>query len=621
MSVGYLVTQERSNELKRETANATDHTISEFEHYIEALRLKSAALGNKPTISDSMSEKDSQALLRNLLPLRTSLELDLVKLVDQNSNTLVDLRSSTLSQVSIADREIIRTGQSGLVFASIITDQNSPPILVEVTSIKSRQSVIGSLIVGNALTSDDMHHIIGDRRQEIMLMKSSEVLVSSVSITSSLPWADNISDTDAQLIQFNDQPFLAQRFPLTELVDNQFHLLILTPLASFRKSQRRIWGIAISIVVIGSISFISLGLWITHLMTHRLEQLTQATRSLAEGSLTTRLPVQGHDEVAILAKSFNDMAGQVAQRDLQIQSQVEDLERLVKKLQQMPELVHTEKMAGLGQMVAGVAHEINNPVSFIYSNVPHAQKDVHELLHLVQLYQKHFPDLPQEIKEKQSALDIDFVTEDLPKILDSIQSGAERIQEIVLSLRNFSRKDESEIKEIDLHKGIENTLTLLGHRLKAQPERPEIEVIRNYSSLPPIFCYAGELNQVFMNVLSNSIDAIEEHMLRHFSDYAGQDPQPPQIHIKTECINEDWLTISFSDNGPGIPKEILDKLFDPFFTTKEVGKGTGLGLSISYQIIVGKHGGKLWCNSCLGKGTEFVIQIPIIQNSALLQRA
>lgn len=616
-SVGYLFTKERANELKRETANATDHTIRQFEHYLEALRLKSAALGNKSVLTEAVIQQDSQALQQTLLPLQTSLKLDLVRIVDQNANTLVDLRSSALFQVPIDDREVINTGKSGLVFASIIIAQDSTPILVEVTSIKSRQAVIGSLIVGQALTPNDMLKIIGDRRQEIMLMKSSDILVSTAPTTSSCPWIDNLSNNASQLVQIGNQPFLAQRFPLTELVDDQFHLLILTPLASLRKSQRQIWGLTIAIALFGGASFIALGVWITRLMTRRLEKLTQATQALAEGRLTTRLPVQGHDEMAILAKSFNGMAEQLAQRDLQIQSQVKDLELLVKELQQMPQLVHTEKMAGLGQMVAGVAHEINNPVNFIYGNVPYAQKDVYKLLHIVELYQKHFSELPQEIIEKQEELDIDFVAEDLPKLLDSIQSGAERIQKIVLSLRNFSRKDEAEKKAIDIHEGIENTLILLGHRLKSQSKYPRIAVIRNYGTLPHLLCYAGELNQVFMNVLSNSIDALEDQMIQHYSGPSGKEPLDPQIHIKTECTNADWVTVYLKDNGPGIPKEIRDKLFDPFFTTKEVGKGTGLGLSISYQIIVEKHGGNLWCNSGPGKGTEFVIQIPIIQNRSI----
>ena len=617
-AIGYLVTQERTNELKRETTNATDHIVHQFEHHLKTLSLKAAAMGNKTELPIAVMEQDTQTLLQMLLPLQTSLELDLLKLVDQQDTVLVDLRSLTLGQIPLPDSDIIHIGHSGLVFSNIIVVPDAPPVMVEVTSLKSRQSVIGSVIVGHALTPAVMNQIVGDRRQEIALMQSSDMLVSTSSMVTSIDWVAQIPENTSKFIQIGDRPFLAQRVPLTQIVDNQFHLLVLTPLTSFYQSQRQTWVIIASIALMGIAIFIGLGLGVARLMARRLERLTQATQSLAKGTLTTRILVDGKDEVAILAQSFNDMAEQLAQRDLQIQSQVEDLEALVKELQQMPQLVHTEKMAGLGQMVAGVAHEINNPVNFIYGNVPHAQNDVHDLLQLVRLYQKHLSEPPDEIKEMQEDLDIDFVAEDLPKLLASIRSGAERIQKIVLSLRNFSRKDESELKEIDLHEGIENTLILLGHRLKSQPRRPAISIVRDYTLVPSIYCYAGELNQVFMNILGNAIDALEDNM-RHSAlngDNAEQTEQNssdsvPKIYIQTERVSEEWVAIHIADNGPGIPEHIQGKLFDPFFTTKEVGKGTGLGLSISYQIIVEKHGGKLWCKSFVGEGTEFVIQIPI----------
>ena len=617
-SIGYLVTQERTKELKRETTNTTDHIVREFEHYLKSLRLKAAGMGNKSELPIAVMQQDPQTLLQMLLPLQTSLELDLLKIVDQQDTVLVDLRSSALGQMPLSDSDIIQAGHSGLVFSNIIVAPDSTPVMVEVTSIKSRESVIGSVIVGHALTPAVMNAIVGDRRQDIVLMRSSDVLISTSSIAMSMDEVDRIPENTTQLIQIANQPFLAQRVPLAQIVDDQFHLLVLTPLALFYQSQRQIWVIITSVVLMGSAIFIVLGLGVTRLMTRRLERLTQATQALAEGSLTTRIPVDSQDEVAILAQSFNDMAEQLAQRDLKIQSQVEDLENLVKELQQMPQRVHTEKMAGLGQMVAGVAHEINNPVNFIYGNVPLAQEDVYGLLKLVRLYQKYLPEPPHEIKDQALALDIDFVAEDLPKLLASMWSGAERIQKIVLSLRNFSRKDESDFKEIDLRDGLENTLVLLGHRLKAQPHRLAIAVIKEYAPLPLIPCYAGELNQVFMNVLGNAIDALEADMLQHSSadsevDPSHPDPPSPQIHIQTEPMDEDWVTIRIADNGPGIPKEIRSKLFDPFFTTKDVGQGTGLGLSISYQIIVEKHGGTLWCDSVLGQGTEFVIQLPIRQ--------
>jgi signal transduction histidine kinase len=253
-------------------------------------------------------------------------------------------------------------------------------------------------------------------------------------------------------------------------------------------------------------------------------------------------------------------------------------------------------------MVAGVAHEINNPVNFIYGNLNPANEYTQQLIEIVELYQQYYPQPDRAIQDRMEEIELDFIKEDLPKLFCSMQVGADRIREIVLSLRNFSRLDEAEFKKADIHQGLASTLMILHHRLKAKPNYPAIETIEEYSSIPLVECYVGQLNQVFVNLIGNAIDALEEHQIEH-----------PQIRIRTEILKENWLSIEISDNGRGIPEEIRSKLFDPFFTTKPIGKGTGLGLSISYQIIVDRHHGKLFCDSELGKGTKFTIEIPIQQ--------
>ncbi|MEH2002187.1 MAG: PAS domain-containing protein [Nostoc sp.] len=336
------------------------------------------------------------------------------------------------------------------------------------------------------------------------------------------------------------------------------------------------------------------------------------------------------------------------------QDKAQQLEAALLELQQtQAQLIQTEKMSSLGQLVAGIAHEINNPINFIYGNISHAREYTKDLLHLVELYQQNYCPPTPEIHQQIYTIDLDFIKQDLPKILDSMNMGAERIRQIVLSLRNFSRLDEDGMKPVDIHEGMDSTLLLLQNRLKAKPGHPEIQVIRDYGNLPPVVCHAGQMNQVFMNLLTNAIDVLEEsypagrgsayvisHTLRegeapmslvNKTEQRTNDQERslsggslrselrrkmtfPQIRIRT-LIQEDRVIISIADNGLGMTEEVCKRLFDPFFTTKPVGKGTGMGLSISYQIVVKKHDGKIQCISAPGEGAEFVIVIPLKQES------
>jgi len=319
------------------------------------------------------------------------------------------------------------------------------------------------------------------------------------------------------------------------------------------------------------------------------------TKPFQEAELLAR--IKTHLKLSYLTQTLEQ---QVAQRTSELTTALKEVQ------QSQVQLVQSEKMATLGLLVAGVAHEINNPVNFIYGNLNYIRDYVEILLDFIQLYQKHYPQPVPEIQAKIEAEDLVFLHKDLLKILASIEMGSDRIREIARTLRNFSRTDEAEFQTVNIHEGIESTLIILQHRLRANPSHPTIEVIKDYNELPLVECYPGSLNQVFMNIIANAIDALE--------DVCNQERTSTRqlaIAIHTSLIGNDWVKISIADNAGGIPEHIKDNIFEPFFTTKPANKGTGMGLSISHQIITVKHRGKLECFSTPGTGTEFVIQIPI----------
>jgi PAS domain S-box-containing protein len=317
------------------------------------------------------------------------------------------------------------------------------------------------------------------------------------------------------------------------------------------------------------------------------------------------------DEVDLLYAIVQQLAVALTQAELYNQSRIktQELEKTLQELQRtQSQLVQSEKMSSLGQLVAGVAHEINNPVNFIHGNLTPARDYIQDLLNLIELYQQYYPEPQSEIQAEIEAIDLEFLMEDLPKLLESMKVGTQRIREIVLSLRTFSRLDEAEFKDANIHEGIDSTLLILQHRLKAKENRPAIEIIKEYGDLPLVECYAGQLNQVFMNILVNAIDALDERDDKR--TFAENEENPSAIYICTQLILENQVKISIKDNAQGMPESVRQRLFDPFFTTKPVGKGTGMGLSISYQIITERHGGKLQCISVPGEGTEFAILLP-----------
>ncbi|MCT7975514.1 sensor histidine kinase [Laspinema olomoucense] len=358
---------------------------------------------------------------------------------------------------------------------------------------------------------------------------------------------------------------------------------------TFTKAESLRWKIAVLSMILSVAIAAMLASYTSQAIARPIEWVTQvALRTTEQSNYRLRAPILTEDEAGLLATSLNQLISRVEEQLQEIQ-------------QAQTQLIQTEKMSSLGQLVAGIAHEINNPINFITGNIEHSNHYIQDILEIVKLYQKEHPNPSPELQELIEDVDLEFVIADLNKMLSSMSMGSERIRQIVLSLRNFSRLDESEKKRVDIHEGIDSTLLLCNHRLQ-----PHIEVITRYDELEPIECYPAQLNQVFMHLISNAIDALESKQPKDST--ALQSPR--QILIQTQKLNERTIQVKIADNGAGMDEAIRSKIFDPFYTTKPPGKGTGLGLSIVYRVVE-KHGGKIEVSSQPGRGTEFRITLPL----------
>lgn len=463
--------------------------------------------------------------------------------------------------------------------------------------------------------------LINQKIQRLQASDSSDPIIQNIARHLQTSGFGSITqDKDFQL-EVQGKRYFVDVLPWRDKYGLNWLMVVSVPentfMAQINTNTRTTIALCFGALVIASV----MGVFTSHWIVRPILRLNRASKAMASGNLAQTVKTSSIRELNTLFTSFNQMGEQLHESFTALEKSKEELENRVgerttelknalEELQRtQSQIIQSEKMSSLGQLVAGVAHEINNPVNFIHGNLEYMQEYTQDLLAIVQLYQQYNPNPAPEIQIAAEDIDLEFLQKDLPKMLSSMRIGTERIRQIVLSLRNFSRIDEAEFKSVDIHEGIDSTLMILQHRLKAKPEQPEIEVIKDYGTVPLVECYAGQLNQVFMNILVNAIDALEENNAKR--TYQEIEENSSQIQIRTSVVNSIWLEVAIADNGVGISQEFQQRIFDPFFTTKPIGKGTGMGMSISYQIVTQKHGGKLECISTTGKGTEFIIQIPL----------
>ncbi|QHG17756.1 ATP-binding protein [Nostoc sp. ATCC 53789] len=631
--LGNWFTDSLEQNFREEVESFSERVYQDFQYEQQTLETEIELIANRDMLSQAVKQRDQSLLLQILLPLKSILKLDWIKVIDTQGNVLVDLRNNSLSQAKFSDKVVTNTAIKGANLYDLVDvkGEGEQQVLEVVTNgIKSSAGLLGGIIIGNLLDDTLLQKIAAGSSKHLIIHRQNRVFAATLLIASrEVNWQFPALDLSPKQIAIDNKNYLAKTI-IFPGVSQSLKATILYPISLLEVEQQKLWKYLGLLFLLGSSIVAVIGFLIARTITRHLKAVTQvAQRVTQESNFDLQAPVNTEDEVGILAISFNQLIQQVkrllaeqneANQKLESYSQTleEKIEERTQAMRQknivlketlqelrltQSQLIQNEKMYSLGQLVAGIAHEINNPVNFIYGNLKYTDDYTQQLLWLLQLYQKHYPYPEPEIQNAKEEADIEYLTEDLPKMLASMKIGASRIREIVLSLRIFSRLDEAEFKSADIHEGIDSTLLILQHRIKSQNARPQITVIKEYGDIPKIQCFAGQLNQVFMNILANSIDALEEAFEKGLC-------QEPIIRISSIQVNEN-VVVNIADNGTGIPEAIQSRLFDPFFTTKAVGKGTGMGLSISYQIITDKHGGSLKCISSPGGGTEFVITIPV----------
>ncbi|MEM6451412.1 MAG: ATP-binding protein [Cyanobacteria bacterium P01_D01_bin.105] len=620
--VGQYFSWQLDNDRREQTAELKNLVERELERDLEGLRRSARLLANDELVVQGAANVDKPLLQQEILPSKAILDMDAIIVTDRDLNFLMDTRTLPYQDLDIQTQTAAELMKGGAGISTVVvSEDDKPPVMIGTAPIKDESGLAGGVILGSVLSGDRLQQINASIDEQLVVLADHHVVAST--FPSDIPdtvYAD-INDFDweeqgdlQRLVTLQDQSYLAQAIVLEGLGDEHFEVILLTSLAPLNKAKRALW-LLISIPGIASALLLAgVGYWLAKRIARPIQEITEvALNVVKDDNFDLQAPVKSQDEIGALATSLNQLITWVGEYtdaleesaqtlETRVNERTQELSQALEKLQEtQSQLIQTEKMSSLGQMVAGIAHEINNPISFIQGNIKPLDGYLTDLVELLETYQEEYPNPTEAVLDKREEVEVEFLVEDTTKILNSMKMGTQRVRDIIVSLRNFSRLDESAIKDVDLCEGLDSTLLILNHRIKSG-----VKIIKSYDELPLVRCSPAQINQVFTNIIVNALDAMFE-----------ADVELKQLEITTRTVSPDHVQVCIQDSGPGMPPEVKSKIFDPFFTTKPVGKGTGLGLGICFKIIQ-QHQGTIEVHSEPGKGTEFVITLPMFLDSNIL---